>query len=111
MKKNKAGGPGGVRAEVLQKIVEDDECTEILVGAMNRICEEGEIPTSWKTSNTTMIKKVNKPKKKDFRPIAVTSVGSKLYWGFLRDNMEEHLVRWGMVWDNQTGFTKGGRPE
>ena len=57
MKKNKAGGPDGVRAEVLQKIVEDDECTEIMVEAMNRICEEGEVPTSWKTSNTTMIKK------------------------------------------------------
>ena len=48
---------------------------------------------------------------KEFRPIAVTSVGYKLYWGYIREVIEEHIIKNGMERYNQVGFTKGGRLE
>ena len=45
----------------------------------------------------------------DFRPIAVNSIGYKLFWGAARVRMEEQMVRYGFVKHNQFGFTKGGR--
>ena len=31
--------------------------------------------------------------------------------GFIRDRIEDHLIQWSLTWDNQFGFTKGGRIE
>ena len=55
-----------------------------------------------------MIEKVKKPIVKEFRPIAVTSVGYKLYWGYIREVIEEHIIKNGMEKYNQIGFTKEG---
>ena len=100
-----------VRGEVLQEVIKSEKCREILLAGLNGVCRDKEIPSSWKVSRTKMIKKVDKPTVREFRPIAITSVGYKLYWGFLRDEMEEFLVRNGWVKDCQIGFTKGGRME
>ena len=111
LRKNKAAGPDMVRGEVLQEIIKSRKCREALAAGLNGVCREEEVPSSWKVSRTKMIKKVDKPTVKEFRPIAVTSVGYKLYWGFLRDEIEDFMVRNGWVKDCQVGFTKGGRME
>ena len=111
LRKNKAAGPDMVRGEVLQEVIKSRKCREALVLGINKVCKGKGVPTSWMVSRTRMIKKVNKPTVKEFRPIAITSVGYKLYWGFLRDEIEGFLVRNGWVKDCQMGFTKGGRME
>ena len=111
LRKNKAAGPDKVRGEVLQEVIKSGKCREALVTGLNMICKGEEVPSSWKVSRTKMIKKVDKPTVKEFRPIAVTSVGYKLYWGFLRDEIDDFVVRNGWVKDCQVGFTKGGRME
>ena len=40
---------------------------------------------------------MHNPTIKEFRPIAVTSTGSKLVWGITRDNMEQHMVDWDLT--------------
>ena len=73
--------------------------------------EGGLCQNAGKTQNTKVIKKTKKPTVKEFRPIAVTSVGYKLFWGYFREEIELHIIRNSMVRYNQIGFTKGGRLE
>ena len=58
-----------------------------------------------------MIKKKEKPMVRDFRPIALIELSCKLYFSFLKNEMEDHLERNFIVEDKQIGFTVGGRVE
>ena len=57
-------------------------------------------PDSWRISNTSLIKKKDKPGIKDFRPIAVCSLGYKLFWAAVRQRMEDQVKRYGLVKDS-----------
>ena len=63
----------------------------------------------WLRSNTTMIPKNRKPKILEHRPIAVTVISSKIMCSFFREKIEEHLKDCRIGYENQYGFTKGGR--
>ena len=65
----------------------------------------------WLTSVTTMIPKVKQPKILEHRPIAVTVNSSKIFWTIIREKIEMHLRDMNVVYENQYGFTKGGKPE
>ena len=65
----------------------------------------------WEISQTKMIKKINKPTVKDFRPIALVDVSSKLVFSYIKKIIEEHLIENRLILDNQIGFTEGGRTE
>ena len=41
----------------------------------------------------------------------MSSVGYKLFWAAARQRMEAQLVRYGLVKENQFGFTTGGRTD
>ena len=58
-----------------------------------------------------MIPKKKKPRILDHRPIAVTVNSSKLICSILREKIEEHLRESNIIFENQYGFTKGGKPE
>ena len=107
LKPGKAAGCDMVRGEVLKAIAEDDHLIGVWEGGLNVFFTDEEIPSSWVTSNTKLIKKVDKPSVKEFRPIAITSVGYKLFFGVIGDSIEEHLINNKLVWDNQIGFTRG----
>ena len=94
--RGKAPGPDGVRGEIIKDIVNRDGCRKALLKSFNELLEGGEAPSTWKLSRTKMIKKVKKPTVKEFRPIAVTSLGYKLYWGYMREVIEEHIIKNGM---------------
>merc|ERR1711895_307617 len=65
----------------------------------------------WLTSRTTMIPKKPKPRILDHRPIAVTANSNKIVCTILREKIEEFLGESGVKFDNQFGFTTGGRVE
>merc|ERR1711895_57430 len=65
----------------------------------------------WLTSRTTMIPKKPKPKILDHRPIAVTVNSNKIICTILRQKIEEFLDISGVKFENQFGFTEGGRVE
>ena len=58
-----------------------------------------------------MMAETKKPKNKEHRPIAVTMCSSKIMCGFWREKIEEHLERWAYGYEQQYGFTSGGRGE
>ena len=95
----------------MQEVIKSKKCREALVVGYNGVAREEKIPSSWDRTNTKMIGKEKRPEINEFRPIAITSVGYKLYLGFLKDEMEDFIVRNGWVRDSQIGFTKGGRME
>ena len=58
-----------------------------------------------------MIPKVKKPKILDHRPITVTVNSSKIVCTILREKIEEHPKESDIIFENQYGFTRGGRIE
>ena len=58
-----------------------------------------------------MIAKNNKPMILEFRPIAVTTWSSKIACTFYREKIEDHLKENTIIYENQYGFTRGGRIE
>ena len=58
-----------------------------------------------------MIPKNSKPKILEHRPIAVTVNSNKIICTILRKKIEEFLLEKDIVYDNQFGFTEGGRVE
>ena len=76
----------------------------------NNVLQE-EVNKDWLTSKTTMIQKVKRPQILEHRPIAVTVNSSKIFWTIMRERIEEHLKDMNIIYENQYGFTKGGKPE
>ena len=58
-----------------------------------------------------MIPKEKKPKILEHRPIAVTVNSSKIFWTIIREKIEKHHENMNIVYENQYGFTKEGKPE
>ena len=108
LKKGKSTGSDVIRGELLQALAKRDRLRGILCEGLDDILENGETPDCFLKSLTAMIQKIRYPSVRDFRPIAVTSVGSKLLWGEIRDKIEEHIEEYGLGRENQLGFTKGG---
>ena len=62
-------------------------------------------------SKSTMIPKNKTPKILEHRPIAVTVLSSKVMCTFYRGKIEDDLKECSYGYENQYGFTKGGKVE
>ena len=109
-KNGKAAGVDGVRAELLKSLIKNSTIREYLLKCCNKVLDE-KIQEDWLRSNTTMIPKNKKPKILEHRPIAVTVLSSKIMCTFYREKIEEHLKECKYGYENQYGFTKGGKIE
>ena len=110
MKNGKASGVDNIPAELMKALIRNDEIKTYLLKCFNRALTE-EIHEDWLLSRTTMIPKTNKPKIMEHRPIAVTVNSSKIICSILRKKIEEFLEESGIRYENQFGFTAGGRVE
>ena len=81
-KQNKAAGPNGLKAEMFKIIGRGTEGREKLRKGINKAIETGKTPEVWKSSTTRMIKKIEKPTVRDFRPIALVDVSCKIFFSF-----------------------------
>jgi len=112
MKSGKSPGPNGIKTEVYKELIKSQKCLSEMTKSMNvQIRENLDIPESWKTSKTAMIKKKRKPTAHDLRPIALTDVDYKIFMGVIKDKMEKHIIKINEVRENQSGFTRGRRIE
>merc|ERR1712121_92959 len=110
MKNGKASGVDNIPAEVMKALIKDKTIKEYLLKCFNNALVE-EVHKDWLVSRTTMIPKKNKPKILEHRPIAVTVNSNKIICTILREKIEEFLEESGVKFDNQFGFTAGGRVE
>merc|ERR1711895_406984 len=110
MKNNKATGVDNIPAELRKVLIKDDTVRKYLLECFNKALTE-EVHKDWLVSRTTMIPKNNKPKTLEHRPIAVTVNSNKIICSILRQKIEEFLEEKGIIYDNQFGFTQGGRVE
>merc|ERR1711888_215610 len=110
MKNGKASGVDNIPAEVMKALIKDNTVKEYLLKCFNNALVE-EVHKDWLVSRTTMIPKKNKPKILEHRPIAVTVNSNKIVCTILREKKEEFLEESGVKFDNQFGFTAGGRVE
>jgi len=110
MKNCKASGIDNIPAELMKVLIKDEEIRKYLLKCFNRTFTE-KIHEDWLLSRTTMIPKNKKPKILEHRPIAVTVNSSKIVCSILRKKIEEFLIEKGIIYENQFGFTEGGRVE
>ena len=111
LKNNKQPGPDNIKNEMFRWLKDREVCTRALVIAMNNTINEKKIPESWKYSKTVLIPKKTKPKVSEFRPIALTNVGYKIFMSVLKRKIVEHLTLNEDINEFQSGFTKGRRTE
>merc|ERR1712033_135566 len=110
MKNKKATGIDNIPAELMKALIKDNTVREYLLKYFNNALVE-EVHKDWLVSRTTMIPKKSKPKILEHRPIAVTVNSNKIICTILREKIEEFLEESGVKFDNQFGFTAGGRVE
>ena len=110
MKNNRASGVDNIPAELMKVLIKDEITRKYLLKCFNKALTE-RVHEDWLLSRTTMIPKTDKPKILEHRPIAVTVNSSKIVCTILRKKIEEFLNERGITYDNQFGFTEGGRVE
>ena len=110
MKNGKASGIDGISANLIKFLIKDEKIRKYTLKCFNNALKE-KINEDWLVSKTTMIPKTKWPKILEHRPIAVTVNSSKIICSIMREKIEEHLKKKKVMYQNQYGFTKGGRPE
>merc|ERR1711874_275511 len=110
MKNNRASGVDNIPAELMKVLIKDELTRSYLLKCFNRALTE-RVHEDWLLSRTTMIPKTDKPLILEHRPIAVTVNSSKIVCTILRQKIEKFLSERGINYNNQFGFTEGGRVE
>ena len=106
MKPDKSPGPDKVHPKVIKELA--DELARPLKLLFNKTLSEGKIPESWKIANVRPIfKKGNKSSPGNYRPVSLTSILCKVFESFIRDALNNHLVKNNLLSQNQFGFSKG----
>ena len=107
LKPDKSPGPDGLHPRVLKELSE--EIADPLEMIFNKSMGTGKLPDKWKLAEVRPIfKKGDKTEPGNYRPVSLTSIVCKLYEGFIRDKLFEHLTVNGLLSEEQYGFC-GGR--
>ena len=110
IKEKKYPGPDGMKPDILKILGTDDQCTQVMTCALNKIIKQEEMsPNSWALSKTVMVPKKKKPTIRDLRPIALTNATYKLFMGILKTKVEHHIRQIQQESEVQAGFTKNRR--
>ena len=100
---NKASGPDGIPSRVLKDLSE--ELAAVITKVFSKSIETGELPDDWLTANVTAIfKKGKKYDPANYRPVALTSVTSKLMEHILYRHIITHLEKLNILSPFQHGF-------
>ena len=94
LKDNKAAGPDGIKGEWFKELGRRGVCVETITRCLGNVTRECEIPDGWRLSRTTLIKKVARPTEREYRPIAVMGVASKLYMSHVRKEIDTFEEEW-----------------
>uniref|UniRef100_A0A8R1I6J1 Reverse transcriptase domain-containing protein n=1 Tax=Caenorhabditis japonica TaxID=281687 RepID=A0A8R1I6J1_CAEJA len=100
--------PGPDQITMLQLKLGIESIAPHLTAALNQVLTNGRTPEDWKTVKISLLPKTTKPKKvKDYRPVALSSIVSKLFTKILTRRItaksEDYLE------ESQAGFRRGRR--
>ena len=103
---NKAAGPDGIESRILKECAA--ELVPILSVLFRKSLDGGEVPEAWKEANIVPIHKTEtKAKMSNFRPVALTSVVSKVCEKILCLTIMAFLTRNDLISQQQHGFVSG----
>ena len=111
LKEGKAAGLNKMKPELYKALGKREICRRVMTDDYNIILDGGAIPEGWKKTRTKLIKKVQKPRPKDHRPIAVANISYKILMSHLKKEIEHHILINELGKENQIGFCEGGRTE
>ena len=105
-KPNKAEGPDGIHARVLNEC--EKEIALPLAIIFSRSLTETRIPLDWKRANVIPIfKKGDKSNVENYRPVSLTSLVCKTMESILKDKIVDFLDENDIIRDTQHGFRRG----
>jgi hypothetical protein len=106
----KAIGPDKLPTRILKECAE--QLAPVLCHIFQHSYDTGEVPEDWKVPNITAIyKKGDRQAAKNYRPVSLTSVCSKLMEHIVFSSIMGHLDRHELLVDNQHGFRRGRTTE
>ena len=102
----KAPGPDKILARVLKLCA--DEIASTLTVIFTQSLNTGSIPKDWLSANITpVLKKGDKSKPNNYRPISLTSICCKILEHILYHQMMDHINTNSILIDQQFGFRSG----
>ena len=102
----KSPGPDGIHPRYLRECA--NELSYPLWKLLEKTIHDGKLPSAWKKQEIRPIfKKGNKKSPGNYRPVSLTSVICKVFEGFFRDALYNHMVVNNILSIDQYGFCKG----
>ena len=100
---NKASGPDSISCRILREAA--DEIAPYLKFIFEKSLELKNVPYDWRTANiTALLKKGDRSKPVNYRPISLTSVPCKIIEHIIFKHIMEHLETHNILADFQHGF-------
>ena len=105
IKENKATGPDGIPGKLLKICAH--ELADSFTLLYQKSLDQGVIPAEWKKAKISpVLKKGDKGKAENYRPISLTSIPCKLLEHIICSSIMNHLERFKILNDAQHGFRK-----
>ena len=107
LRRRKATGPDDLPAELLQALLDNDECLKWLVSLYNECWRARRVPSEWHESVVTAIFKKGAPDQcENYRPISLLCVAYKVYASILLRRLQAAGAE-GRLTSTQYGFRSG----
>ena len=102
----KASGPDNISPQILKELAA--EISPILCGIFKKSLESGVVPNDWKNANIVPVfKKGQRNDKRNYRPISLTCIASKVMEHIICSNIMNHAEVNSILHPNQHGFRTG----
>ena len=103
---NKSPGPDEIHPLLLKNLAVPLAYPLMLI--FNKTLSQGKIPSIWKVAEVVPIfKKGSKCDPGNYRPVSLTSIVCKVFEGFIRNAIYNHLISNKLLSDHQFGFCSG----
>lgn len=105
LKRNKAAGPDGIKAEAIRAL--DERSKRAIKNIMNKCLGGNPIPKEWREARIfTIHKKGDSKVASNYRGIAIGNISYKLYAKILNSRLEEYVEENHLLPDTQNGFRR-----
>ena len=102
----KSQGPDKIHPRILKELA--DEFAKPLTILFQKTIKDGKEPDKWKEAKVRPIfKKGDKSSSSNYRPVSLTSIICKIFEGFIRDVIYNHITQNHILSIDQYGFTEG----